>query len=218
MALLRFIRDKGYKRLGVVKTELGFLNHVVAGIEKNLRPDESLEMVDNFQTDETDFKTSITKLKNRNYDAVGVFLGENQVASFYQQAVAQEFKKPTFGSHSFASKSSVTEAKGAMTGAVYPAIEVSDDFKKRYVNKHGNDLQISFAGNAYDFAMLTASLFSKNADRPSSDEIIQAFNDVKDFEGVSGPFSFIESANGSGFEFEINVRRIEKDNSTTILY
>ena len=217
LALLKYLRKQGYKRLGVIKAELGFLNHVVNGIKNNLKPDESLELVDNFQTDATDFKTSILKLKNKKFDAVGVFLSEEQVSLFFRQADSLYFKAPTFGSHSFASKSSIFDAKGSMTGAVYPAIPVSTEFQKKYMATYDNDVQISFAANAYDFALLIGNHFNKLKEKPTADFILNTLKSITNYKGVSGKYGFEQSpAAGGGFKFEISIRQIQEDNSVKV--
>lgn len=199
-AILGHLREKQYKRIGIVKTEIGFLNHVVDGIRKNLNSDESLELVDNFPLGETDFKTTITKLKVRDFDSVGVYLAENQVALFYLQAKSLGYLIPTFGSHSFNSKKSVIEAKGEMTGAVYPAIRVDDAFRERYIQGFNDDVQISFAANAYDFAMLIGGLFNESTEKNSSNEIVAKLKSADPFTGATGIVTYNDDT-GVGDEF-----------------
>ena len=159
----------------------------------------------------------MSKLKSRNYDAIGVFLGQNQLPVYYQQAKEQNFKAPSFGSHAFASKKAVIEARGEMTGAVYPALSVDPDFRRRYMAKFNTDVQISFAANAYDFAILIGELFNKRAGQITKEEIIESLKAVRLQKGVEGEYSYLETSEaGGGFEFLISIREIRSDNSTKL--
>jgi len=186
----------------------------VKGLRKNLKSDETVDLVDNFQPENTDFKTTITKLKKRNYDAIGIFLAENQISLFYNQAHSLDFSAPTFGSHSLGSKDAITQSRGNMSSAVYPAIPVNPSFRGKYVSKFGNDIQISFAGNAYDFAIMIGELFNKTSGKLSPTEIVSRIKSVEDREGVSGTYKNVESSNvGNGFNFSILLKEIQKDGS-----
>lgn len=209
--LLEYLRSKGYKKLGLVTTEFAFINTVVEGMQENLREDESLEIVDSYLFGDHDFSASISKLKKKQFDAVGVFLGSGQISQFYRQAGSLKFKAKTFGTDFFDSLSEVADAKGGMTGAVFAAPSTNKDFALRYRKRFGNDLQIPWAANAYDFAILVGSHLGYQGDKLPAEEIIERIKSVKPFEGASNSVAFVESDKlGAGFDFSVVMKMVKE--------
>lgn len=210
--LLEHLRSKGYKRFGIVKVELAFINTIVEGMQENLRADESLEIVDSYLFENNDFRASISKMKKRNFDAVGVFLGSGQISRFYRQAAALDFKPATFGTDFFDSLTEVAEAHGGMSGAVFPAPATDPNFVARYRKRFGNDFQVPWAANAYDFAIMLAKHIAADGEKMSADELIGRIKGVQPFPGASNLVSFHESDElGAGFDLPVAIKEIRGD-------
>ena len=96
-----------------------------------------------------------------------------------------------------------------MDGAVYAHNIVEDGFRKRYIARYGNDFQIAYAANAYEFAMLVSDLFGKFNPGILPDEIISAFNTVSQRQSAAGSYT-VESTPefGTYFKFPIAVKEI----------
>lgn len=210
-ALLAALRKQNIKKIGIVKAELAYMNGLLEHMQKNLLPGESAEIVDNYQLGENDFKSSISKLKSKKFDAVGIFLVSGQIAQFYRQARQLGLNEKTFGTDFFDSIKEVRDAKGAMTGAVFAAPYADSDFVKNYVNTHGNDYQVAWAANGYEFAVLTAKLFGNSPDTINPDDVINRYKSSTDTQGTATTFKFNESAEGSGFDFKVVARKVEQD-------
>ena len=85
------------------------------------------------------------------------------------------------------------------------------------MSRFGNDIQLAYAGNAYDFAVLTGELFGKVKQKPTAQQILSAFEGVKPGTGVSGPYHFEDTPDGGRhFKFDIVVRKIEGINTTEV--
>lgn len=208
---------RGFKRIAILKTEDPFLNSMVDGLRRHLASDQSLEVVAAFSPADLDFKTQITKLKGGSFDVLGVYLFTGQVSTFYRQAAALRLVIPTFGTDFFESRNEIAQARGAMNGAVYPNLEVPEEFAASYRERFGNDAQIAYAYNAYIFAKLTAQLFAKDKslDTLNADRIVNRYTSMEALRNQ--PFRFRETAEGGRFyEFPLVIRKIEKDRFVTI--
>ncbi len=210
-ALLKEVRKKGYKKIAVVKTEIGFLNDTVEALSAGIQSPETFELIDNFQPGETDFQATVTKLKSKQYDLLGLFIGEDQVPLFLSRMGAVRLNSPLFGTHSFGGKDAILATQRHSDGAFFAANYVDENFHKQYLSLFNGDIQITWAANAYDFAMLTADLFAEQKDKPTAEQIIAAYQSVKNKTGVTGTYNFVsDAAHGTGFVFPVVMKTITK--------
>jgi len=212
---VQWLKMKKFKKIGIVKTELSYLNNFLAGVSKHLAPDQTLTVIDDFSTSDNDFKTSITKIKSGDFDIIGVLLLSGQISQFYRQAEQLKLSLPTFGTDFFDSTSEVKDANGAMNGAVFANIAISDSFYKRYFDKFKNDFQIAYAGNGYDFAMLAAQLFK--SDKMKGEDILNALRNAGSRKGENGEFEFkVGPNNDQYFLFPVVMREIKDRKIITV--
>ena len=210
-ALLKEVRRKGYKNIAVVKTELGFLNDTVDALSAGIRSPETFEIVDSFQPGETDFQSTLAKLKSRDYDLLGLFLGEDQVPLFLSRMITVKLHPPLFGTHSLGGKEAIAAVQRYSDSAFLAANYVDANFHEQYSSTFGGDIQIPWASNAYDFAVLTAELFASRKNKATAEQIIEAYQGVKGRTGVTGTYSFvINETLGTGFVFPVVVKTITK--------
>lgn len=215
--LLDYLRTQKIQRLGIVKSELSFFNMLVDGLTTKAEAGELIEVFDTFLPAETDFRSSILKLKSKKFDVLGVYVTPPQVGLFFNQANELNFHPRTFGATPFESKSVIASAWPLMQEAVYTHNAVTEPFRERYSSRYGSDVQLSYAANAYDFAMLTSGLFTSREERYSADEIINAYAASKPAVGASGPYRFVTSPeSGNHFEFDIVVRRIRGERTEEV--
>ena len=208
-AILNYLRSKGVKRIGVLKAELVFFNGVVNEMRKMLRSDEEL-IVNDVALGDSDFRTIIGKLKAENTQGLVVLLVSGQISAFYRQLAQLKAKMATVGTDFFDSMTEVRQAVGTMTGAVFPAHYVNQDFVKRYVAAYGNDMQLAIAAIAYDFALMTGRAFSgANGETLTAEKIVQYFRSSGKQTGFATDLSFDKSVNG--WDFRLIMRKIDKD-------
>ena len=214
--LLAYLRAQDVAQIRIIKSELSFFNMLTDGLQQHAEK-ENIEVLDTFLPNETDFHTSIIKLKAKNFDILGIYLTPPQVALFFKQADELNFHPRTFGATPFESKSVMASSWSLMDGAIYTHNAVTDQFRKEYVTRYGSDVQLAYAANAYDFATLTANLLSVHQENLSSEKILAAFAEAKPAEGASGPYRFVDSKEfGKHFEFDIVVRKIHDDSTQEV--
>ena len=205
----KYLKSKNYKKIGVILADNTYVQGVYEGIKNFFKDADNVELIERFDLQTQDFRSTITKLKSKSYDVIGVFLISGQISSFYKQMAEQNFVIPTFGTDFFESRSEIKMAEGGMDGAVYSSIDVSKDFSDLYLSKYGNDTQISFACNGYNTAMLIGNLFNNLNSKISSDEIIEKLHAAKEIDGLGGKYTFTNNTiEGPHFRFPYIMKKI----------
>lgn len=208
--LAKYFKSLGVKCLSVVKAEASILNIWVSKLEKALEPDQKLTVLENFSTSETNFRPIIARLHaEQGFDWLGVYLFSPQLVPFLRQAKELNLKAKIFGATTLESKTIMGPAAGLIEGAIYAHIGVSDEFLNTYSRRFGDDAQVSYAGNAYDFAMLAAKLFGSGP-APLAAEILKRLQ-VPAYDGVCGALNFKEDPRvGKYFEFPVVVKQVRQ--------
>jgi ABC-type branched-subunit amino acid transport system substrate-binding protein len=153
-----------------------------------------VDLIEQVALDQQDFKSLIVKIKNRPYDALGVFLISGQVGSFFKQSAVQGLRLPTFGADFFGSQTEIAAAGESINGSVFPDLGVSKEFQQRYLKRFGNDIQIAFAANAYDVATMVGALFGNSeSSSMTSDQIVVRIKSSKNFSGAHGSYHYEDS-------------------------
>ena len=208
--LLSYLRQQKIKRLALVKAELSFFNMLLDGLKEGAsRETIDIEVVDTFLPSETDFRSSVVKLKTKKFDLLGLYLGAAQVNLFVKQANELGFHPQLFGATPFESKSVIAGAWPLLEGAIYTHNAVTEAFRDKYTARYHTDVQLAYAANAYDFAILTATLFDGYHGKLGAADILRIYAETKQQIGASGPFHYVNSSRGGKhFDFDIVVRKI----------
>lgn len=208
--MARYLVSQNYKKIGLVKTEGSFFEVMANSLLKCLPPDVEVNVAGNHLPNETDYKSTIIRLKNATPDAVGAYLDPKQVLTFFRQRRELHLTQPVFGPTTLQSRSTIADAAGAMDGAVFAHNFVDEEFRQRYIANFGNDYQIPWAANAYDFATLAGELLSRG--ETTGEGILQAASKIPERRGVGGLYHFVEQAAGDKFfRYPIGIYRIFGD-------
>jgi branched-chain amino acid transport system substrate-binding protein len=204
------IKKAGYRKIGIIRAENQYLDSILKGLKDAAAPELQVEVMDSYLPTEQDFRTSVSKLRNKNYDAFGVFLLSGQVALFYNQLADQKLALPTFGTDFFESLSEVKNAGPSIDGAFFANNEVTERFRTVYQDTYKNDYQINHAANGYDFAaFICRDLAGKKKDL-SADEILELAKSAE-IDGQQGHSQYSSAAGDKYFGFPVVIRRIAKD-------
>lgn len=213
--LAEYLVQQGYKNIGVIIADNSYVRGLFDGLKSTIGDRGSVEIVDLYNLQDQDFRSSISKLRQRKYDALGVFLITGQISNCYRQLKDQGINLPTFGTDFFESGTEIKLANGGMNGAVYTHLGITEQFRADYVSRFNNDYQIAYAGNAYDMAMILGRLF--NGQTLSADEIMTRLRSVKDQSGIGGTFSFGDAPDeGPHYHFPVQLKKIVGDKITVI--
>lgn len=186
-----YLEANNFKKIGIIKNELGFFNNLIKHITAEIVFKESVPL------DTSDFNSIISKIQNKEVDALGVFLVSSQVPLFYSKAKIFGYTPKTFSTDFLDSQSVVDKSGELLNGVVFSALDVSKEFRKNYTKEYKNDIQIAFAGSAYDKAKIFSTLFNfKDSSKLTSEQIIDKFKSLKPFQGANGLVEYEENESG----------------------
>lgn len=203
------LATRGYRSIGILLVDIPYYRDIVESLQRNLEPSGvSVEVMDTFSPEASDFKSTITKLRSRGYDSIGVFLLNDQVVTYYRQAHTLQFDVQSFGAAIHDSQQLITRAGKGAEGALFVGYDVVPDFQSRWLREFHDDSRVGSGANAYDTALMIADLFGDGRSAGlSSEETIARFSTISDRRGVSGDFRFAETADaGKHFDFPLSAR------------
>lgn len=216
--LSRYLKQQRYRKVGIVKTENQYIDTILSGLVATSGMDLQIEVVDTYLPIDQNFSSTITKIRNQNYDALGIFLLSGQVSNFAKKLKEQKLKLPIFGTDFFESMTEVKQANGGLDQAVFSNNEVTNQFRSEYIGRFKNDFQINHAANGYDFANFLCGSLRSRLSGISSEEILTEAANITEFSGEQGKTKFTLGTRGDkSFPFPVVLRKISQSGISTIL-
>ncbi len=208
-ALLKYFRERKYNRIAIALCDQSYYQTYYLGIKNNLQNGESATLLNTYLPGVMDFKDAALKIKQGNYDTVGLFLNPGQISTMARQMQAIGIHGiPVFGADDFESNTEVKDSNGMLEGGVYAGNSFNDAFKNRYRKKYKNDIHLFYAANAYDFAELTAELATSER-AYTKESILKHFTATGLHKGATGEFAFRKDpVRGKYYDFPIVVKKI----------
>jgi ABC-type branched-subunit amino acid transport system substrate-binding protein len=214
--VLSYLRQRGFKRLGVIKSDDPYDNAFVDALREGLRESETVTVIGTTLPEEIDFRAYAIRARNAPVDALGLYLYPSQVSALYRQLGIIGAGIPSFGTDVFESHQVITAAGRAMEGAVYPNLSMPKWFVEEYITNFGDDTQIPYAFNGYAWAAITADLFSRISHHPGADEIMKLYTSVLGSEG-GVDFRYHATPDGDRYwEFPVVLKTIKNRQFVTV--
>ncbi len=157
----QYLRDQRFKNIALVKAEVPYFSALETSLRKEISSEQKLKDPILFSAIDTDFGSTIARLKREQPDAIAVFLFPAQIAPFYRQLRNLNFVIPTIGTDVYADSELIKQAKGTMSGAVFADDLIKDEFVSKYLKRFGTTTQLSHAANAYEFGQLLTRSMAK---------------------------------------------------------
>jgi ABC-type branched-subunit amino acid transport system substrate-binding protein len=201
-----------YNKIGIIMSEDTFFEGLLEELISQANEKEVVKVIARVSPDKMDFKTELLKVKVSDIDILAVYLFPGQVSTAYRTMKNMGLSIPTFGTDIFESANEVLQSQTSMIGAKYPNLDIPDDFKNRYIGKFGNDLQISYAYNAYTTARFLLSVTpdlqkTKQIKTNLKDELIRLLSLESE-----NPFSLKNDGEyGYYFSYPLALKEIKKD-------
>ena len=96
-----------------------------------------------------------------------------------------------------------------MEGTLYVHNDVTKEFEHAYMSRFGQDIQLPWAANTYDFILLAGKSLGGFSKRPAPDQILSALSGGEAEIGAGGPYHFVDSPKeGKYFEYPIVVKKL----------
>ncbi len=204
-ALAQEIDNRGIKSVSLIVTSIPFYTDIIKHLELDLKTRGiKVSKKDEVDVSQADFKPLLWKKKSHQDEAIGVFLLPAQLLSFYRQADQMKLKVQTFNADLLDSETLVSECPDSINGTFFDQIRVTDEFRKLYISKYGNDIQIGSAAQSYDIGMLVADLFGKMDKKLTAEEVIERVSKMSPRQGATGQFKFTDTRD-SGKEIRMPV-------------
>ncbi len=196
--LVNTFAAKGWKHVGLIITQIPYYTDIAdALVELGKQKNIQIELYDQVAPSDHDFKSILTRTKNKDIDAIGPLLLADQILSFCNQANALHYAKPIFGAHIHNSAELMKQCLPLSEGAFFPGVIVSQDFRRRYAERFGTELRIDSAAGSYETAKIIAQLFGKTEKaKLTPEEIIARFKTVNEPNSSIGSFAYSETPEG----------------------
>jgi len=175
---------------------------------------------ESFVTGETDFNAVITKIKDKDFDAIFVAGYYQEAGLIIKQARAQGIDVPILGADGFDSPTLVELSGTEAASDIYFSNHYSSldedpvvqDFIEAFKDKYGKAPD-AFNALGYDLAKFTCDAIGR-ADDVSGEAIKNALASTTDYKGVTGTFSIDENHNAKKALVVIEMQNGEQANST----
>lgn len=210
-ATAQFLAAKGARKLAVVITDNPYLEEMLAALERNLEPGQTVSVLQRYQSNEMDLRSVVSRLRGGEFDAIGIFLSSGQIAAFHRQLAEQSVDILKFGTNYYESLSEVSAAGGAMNGSVFANNAVQPEFVERYRKRYGEVTQIGFGALAFEFAATLGRLLEHSSTAfESGAAVLNAIERMPVARGTAaGPYHFEnDPAVGRYIHFPIVMKEI----------
>jgi branched-chain amino acid transport system substrate-binding protein len=217
-AMAEHFSDEGKDEFLIIQAEGSFFEAMSGSFARAVQRPEKVEILARLNPNETDFRARILTLKAKaNAEGprpIGLFLTPQQILAFLKQARELHFEADYFGTDLFETAATIAPDPAILEGCVYPDNEVTEQFREQYRNRFGTEAQLTFAGAAYEMALLVAEQLSanpENAPHKLTPYLAQQLSLIRERPGKLGIFNFVTSpTTGKFFEFPIKVKVMKK--------
>lgn len=173
------------------------------GLAKNFKDTFEGEIVDevNFTDSDSDFSAVLTKIKSMDFDVLFVPGYYEQAGLIIKQAREMGLTQPILGPDGFGNETLIELAGADNLSDVYYSAHFSADsenenvqsFLKNFEEASGESADM-FSALAYDTMYLVRDAIDA-ADEHSAEAVTKALENITDFKGITGTFSFDEQHN-----------------------
>lgn len=173
------------------------------GLAKNFKDTFEGEIVDevNFTDSDSDFSAVLTKIKSMDFDVLFVPGYYEQAGLIIKQAREMGLTQPILGPDGFGNETLIELAGADNLSDVYYSAHFSADsenenvqsFLKNFEEASGESADM-FSALAYDTMYLVRDAIDA-ADEYSAEAVTKALENITDFKGITGTFSFDEQHN-----------------------
>lgn len=192
--LITELKSRGFTRLAVLTSQVqGILDLEKVFLDKAKASGLNVVFSEQVLPSETDFSTTIAKLKSSNPQAVFLNLYFGQVGTFARQSFSLGFHPQFFGQFAFDNDAEITASQGALNGAFFANTAVGDlSFDKAFKTRFGS--QPTLGGiSAYDAVSIFDHAFKQSPN--SLDHINLSIHSLSKFSGKIGVYGALPSNN-----------------------
>lgn len=189
--LAEYIARQKFRKIALLVSSLGYTLSLSEAVQEELETyNIKADKIDYFNPDEKDFRTTFTRIKNGNYDAVINFLIEGSLSSSMRQYKDLQLSAELLSSNIVESDLSILKDPALLVeGMKYYKVKLlsDDDFNRKFEKRFGYFPEDQ-SPRAYDAAMI----YKKAVERCNTfdSQILKDCLKNERFEGVLGNLKF----------------------------
>lgn len=205
------LKKRNLKKIAIVLSDNPYLESMYNELLKFAAQFSiQIDFIDRYLPGNFDFRASISKIKAKDYSAIGVFLGPGQISSFFKQASEQKLTLPMFGTNFFESISEIKAAQGLMDSSIYVHNYAKPEFEQRFKQVSAKASQLGFAALAYEFTSFVLQEFGQTSVQLNSQEILNRFKQIHKRQGlVTSEYNLVNSPKGQFVSFKLSLKTIK---------
>ncbi|WP_277630907.1 ABC transporter substrate-binding protein [Atopococcus tabaci] len=194
------------------------------GLSKTFKENFDGEIVaeENFTADESDFSAVLTRIRNEDFDVLFVPGYYEQAGLIIKQAREMGIEQPILGPDGFGNETLIDLAGAENVSDIYYTAHFSmssdepevKEFIKNYQEQFEAEPDM-FSALAYDSVYVIKQALEEAGDT-SPEAVNQALENLSDFEGITGTFSFDENHNPVKSATIVEMQNGEEVNATEV--
>jgi len=195
--LVDHMKSQNIKNLAIINHNNAYAYAVMDFFKKVLAERSDINIVTEISTDETvmDYRTEITKLKQKDFDALYVvFARDDSQGAFNKQLKQLGVKKQVYLTFSRGENDQIQDTFADVSqGMLYPApkkYKRTDEWHEKYTARFGQKPAAISAATTYDMTTLVIEAIKQGA--TTSNEIKDYLMQIDGYEGYSNTISFNE--------------------------
>lgn len=183
--------DFAYNNLSARRAGIIYVNDEYGSGLKDMFKDKfekyggKVVLTESFNGQESDFRTTLTKMKDKNLDVIYV-VGYEELINLLKQKNELGVNSTFLSSGMVENLQKKDQIKKVCNGMIFTSLmfNINQDFKERFESKYKEEPD-AFAAVAYDETILTAKAL-KYCNNENTDCIKDYLYNVKDYQGASG--------------------------------
>lgn len=192
-AILKYAQEKGLKKIAILRPlNAGFWKFASDLVAANASK-YGLTIIDDVDVGNplaTDFRTFITKLKQKNPQAIFFVMADPSQCIFFKQMKEQGFTVPVLATEAAGNNASLTQCASDMSNLYFstPSVDHAGykEFEKAFMASYGRLPQFPSAVTAYDAVKVLAIALEKT-DGQGGPILQKALSETKGVRGASQP-------------------------------
>lgn len=191
-------------KFGVIISTNDYAQSWRGGFVKSVTP-FSVVIDEELTGDQQDFKPLLLRARSKGVASYSVCLDPGKSGVFAKQARELNILGPIFGCEYLHDEDEIKTARGALRGAWFPTVPVTDEFRTKYVGKFSNESVISGAAIHYDLAHLLYKATLAGPKKPLVDRIVSS----GEHKGAVGDFAVKKMDDDQFFEIPLVIKEVE---------
>lgn len=196
-------RELGLERIATLAYNDAYASSVVRGFEA--RFGSGALSLGEVSASEYDFLPFILQAKRQAMMGLVLCLNAGQTARFARQMQQLDFKASLLGCETLNSSSEVELARGALDGAWFATVPVSEDFRAKYQKRFQQDTSIGGAAVHYELYRMLSEVVALHSSR---DQLRQHLLSIRDRASVIGLISMVARDDDQWLGVPVVVRQV----------